>query len=86
MAEFFRAVARRVTLAAGPWQFFLIALIAIALWAVSGMVQRTVPAACSSSVVGVGGSPDRGRSAMHIGRITRWAAAPGGPSRPEPLR
>ena len=36
MAEFFRAVARRVTLAAGSWQFFLIALVAIGLWALSG--------------------------------------------------
>lgn len=36
MAEFFRAVARRVTLVAGSWQFFLIALIAIGLWALSG--------------------------------------------------
>ena len=36
MAEFFRAVARRVTLAAGSWQFFVIALIAIAIWALSG--------------------------------------------------
>ena len=36
MAEFFRGVARRVTLAAGSWQFFLIALVAIALWAISG--------------------------------------------------
>ena len=36
MAEFFRGVARRVTLAAGSWQFFLISLIAIALWAVTG--------------------------------------------------
>ena len=36
MAEFFRSIARRVTLAAGSWQFFLISLIAIILWGVSG--------------------------------------------------
>ncbi|HSL76826.1 MAG TPA: low affinity iron permease family protein [Candidatus Limnocylindrales bacterium] len=36
MAEFFRNLARRVTIAAGSWQFFLIALVAIGLWAVSG--------------------------------------------------
>ena len=36
VAEFFRGVARRVTLAAGSWQFFLISLIAIAVWALSG--------------------------------------------------
>jgi low affinity Fe/Cu permease len=36
VAEFFRDVARRVTLAAGSWQFFLFSLIAIALWAVTG--------------------------------------------------
>jgi low affinity Fe/Cu permease len=36
VAEYFRGVARRVTLAAGSWQFFLIALIALAVWAVSG--------------------------------------------------
>ena len=38
MAEFFRGVARRVTLAAGSWQFFLIAIIGIALWAVTGPI------------------------------------------------
>jgi low affinity Fe/Cu permease len=36
VAEFFRSIARRVTLAAGSWQFFLISLIAIILWGVSG--------------------------------------------------
>ncbi|MFL5684973.1 MAG: low affinity iron permease family protein [Chloroflexota bacterium] len=36
MAEFFRSVAHRVTLAAGSWQFFLISLIAIGLWAITG--------------------------------------------------
>ena len=38
MAEFFRGIARRVTLAAGSWQFFLIAIIGIALWAVTGPI------------------------------------------------
>ena len=38
MAEFFRGVARRVTLAAGSWQFFLIAIIGIALWAITGPI------------------------------------------------
>ena len=36
MAEFFRDIARRVTLAAGSWQFFAISLILLALWAISG--------------------------------------------------
>jgi low affinity Fe/Cu permease len=36
VAEFFRDVARRVTLAAGSWQFFLISVIAIAVWAMTG--------------------------------------------------
>ena len=36
MAEFFRGVARRVTLAAGSWQFFLFSLIAIGVWAITG--------------------------------------------------
>jgi low affinity Fe/Cu permease len=36
VAEFFREVARRVTLAAGSWQFFLIALVGLGLWAISG--------------------------------------------------
>jgi len=36
VAEFFRGVARRVTLAAGSWQFFLIAIIGIAVWAITG--------------------------------------------------
>jgi low affinity Fe/Cu permease len=36
VAEFFREVARRVTLAAGSWQFFLIALVGLVLWAISG--------------------------------------------------
>ena len=38
MAEFFRNVARRVTLAAGSWQFFLVSLVLLALWALSGPV------------------------------------------------
>ena len=38
MAEFFRAIARRVTLAAGSWQFFLIAIIGIGLWAITGPI------------------------------------------------
>jgi low affinity Fe/Cu permease len=36
VAEFFRDIARRVTLAAGSWQFFAISLILLALWAISG--------------------------------------------------
>ena len=38
MAEFFRGIARRVTLAAGSWQFFLIAIIGLLLWAISGPI------------------------------------------------
>lgn len=38
MAEFFRGIARRVTLAAGSWQFFLIAIVGLLLWAISGPV------------------------------------------------
>ena len=38
MAEFFRGIARRVTLAAGSWQFFLIAIIGLVLWAISGPI------------------------------------------------
>jgi low affinity Fe/Cu permease len=38
VAEFFRGIARRVTLAAGSWQFFLIALIGIGLWAITGPI------------------------------------------------
>ena len=38
MAEFFRGVARRVTLAAGSWQFFLFSIIGIALWAITGPI------------------------------------------------
>jgi low affinity Fe/Cu permease len=38
VAEFFRDVARRVTIAAGSWQFFSISLIALVLWALSGPI------------------------------------------------
>jgi low affinity Fe/Cu permease len=38
VAEFFRGIARRVTLAAGSWQFFLIAIVGLLLWAVSGPI------------------------------------------------
>jgi low affinity Fe/Cu permease len=38
VAEFFRGMARRVTLAAGSWQFFLIAIIGIGLWAITGPI------------------------------------------------
>lgn len=38
MAEFFRGIARRVTLAAGSWQFFLIAIVGLLLWAISGPI------------------------------------------------
>jgi low affinity Fe/Cu permease len=38
VAEFFRGIARRVTLAAGSWQFFLIAIVGLLLWAISGPV------------------------------------------------
>jgi len=38
VAEFFRGVARRVTLAAGSWQFFLFSIIGIALWAITGPI------------------------------------------------
>lgn len=38
MAEFFRGMARRVTLAAGSWQFFLISIIGIAVWAITGPI------------------------------------------------
>lgn len=38
MGEFFRDVARRVTLAVGSWQFFTISLAFLALWAAAGPV------------------------------------------------
>jgi low affinity Fe/Cu permease len=38
VAEFFRGIARRVTLAAGSWQFFLIAIVGLLLWAISGPI------------------------------------------------
>jgi low affinity Fe/Cu permease len=36
MTEFFRGLARRVTLAVGSWQFFLVSLVLLTLWAGSG--------------------------------------------------
>ena len=36
MTEFFRSLAHRVTLAVGSWQFFLISLALLTLWAASG--------------------------------------------------
>ena len=36
MTEFFRNLARRVTLAVGSWQFFLISIALLALWAATG--------------------------------------------------
>ena len=36
MTEFFRAMARRVTLAVGSWQFFVVSLGLLAVWAGSG--------------------------------------------------
>ena len=36
MTEFFRDFAHRVTLAVGSWQFFLISLVLLILWASSG--------------------------------------------------
>jgi low affinity Fe/Cu permease len=41
VAEFFRGIARRVTLAAGSWQFFLIAIVGLLLWAISGPIINT---------------------------------------------
>jgi low affinity Fe/Cu permease len=38
VGEFFRGLARRVTLAAGSWQFFLIAIIGIGVWAITGPI------------------------------------------------
>jgi low affinity Fe/Cu permease len=38
MTEFFRELAHRVTLAVGSWQFFLISLALLALWAAAGPV------------------------------------------------
>jgi low affinity Fe/Cu permease len=38
VAEFFLGIARRVTLAAGSWQFFLIAIVGLLLWAISGPI------------------------------------------------
>jgi low affinity Fe/Cu permease len=36
MTEFFRQIARRVTLAVGSWQFFIVSLGAVSLWAATG--------------------------------------------------
>ena len=36
MTEFFRGLAHRVTLAVGSWQFFLISIALLAIWAASG--------------------------------------------------
>ena len=38
MAEFFRRVAHRVTLAVGSWQFFIVSVIVIVAWAASGPI------------------------------------------------
>jgi len=36
MTEFFRRLAHRVTLGVGSWQFFLVSLVVILIWAASG--------------------------------------------------
>ena len=36
MTEFFRSLAHRVTLAVGSWQFFLVSLALLTLWAATG--------------------------------------------------
>jgi len=38
MSEFFRGIARQVTLSIGSWQFFTISLVFLALWAGSGPI------------------------------------------------
>jgi low affinity Fe/Cu permease len=38
MSEFFRGIARQVTLSIGSWQFFAISLVFLALWAGSGPI------------------------------------------------
>jgi low affinity Fe/Cu permease len=38
MSEFFRRLAHRVTLAVGSWQFFLLSVALLTLWALSGPV------------------------------------------------
>ena len=40
MTEFFRGMARRVTLAVGSWQFFLVSLVFLATWAAAGPFAR----------------------------------------------
>lgn len=36
MTEFFRGLAHRVTLAVGSWQFFLVSVVLVTIWAASG--------------------------------------------------
>jgi low affinity Fe/Cu permease len=38
VAEFFRRLAHRVTLAVGSWQFFIVSVLLITVWAASGPV------------------------------------------------
>ena len=38
MSEFFRNIAHRVTLAVGSWQFFVVSVAVIAVWAGSGPI------------------------------------------------
>jgi low affinity Fe/Cu permease len=38
MSEFFRRLAHRVTLAVGSWQFFVLSLALLSIWALSGPV------------------------------------------------
>jgi low affinity Fe/Cu permease len=38
MAEFFRRLALRVTLAAGSWQFFILSIVLLAIWGSSGPI------------------------------------------------
>ena len=40
MTEFFRGIARRVTLAVGSWQFFLVSLVFLTIWAAAGPFFR----------------------------------------------
>jgi low affinity Fe/Cu permease len=36
MTEFFRALAHRITLGVGSWQFFLISVVVLVMWAATG--------------------------------------------------
>lgn len=36
MTDFFRGLAHRITLAVGSWQFFLISIVVLAMWAATG--------------------------------------------------